>query len=308
VSAPRRKSLLRQLIQDRRTLTRREVAVRAADRISGGHHLRIPWDPPPIEPQPRWGWGRPPHARLDALLRAGSASYAEVLKGFGAYAAELRAIPLDQEDPLEPHWRSPFMFGTDGATLYGFMRTLKPARYIEVGSGNSTLFVNRARRDGALGTQIISVDPQPRREIDSLCDRVVRTRLEQADLAVFGELEAGAMLFMDGTHRVFMNSDVVTFFLDVLPELAPGVLVGIHDIHLPDDYGPEQNHLYFSEQYMLAAYLLAESPWIQTVLPCWFASHDSDLQDLSKALLPSRLADQNPYGVIFWLRTQPRGR
>ena len=44
------------------------------------------------------------------------------------------------------------------------------------------------------------------------------------------------MVFFDGSHRTFMNSDATVFFLEVLPTLPAGTLVGIHDIYLPDDY------------------------------------------------------------------------
>src|SRR5205807_7151101 len=107
-------------------------------------------------------------------------------------------------------------FGIDGVALYGFTRERSPRRYIEVGSGNSTLFVDRARRDGATNTEIISIDPDPRREIDSICDRVIRLPLESTNLRLFEGLQDGDMVFVDGTHRVFMNSDVNVFFLDVL--------------------------------------------------------------------------------------------
>jgi hypothetical protein len=277
------------------------VAAKTADAIAGGHHIRIPWDPPPANAQPRYGYGRPSHPRLAELLGRDDGRYREVLRGFEQYGDDLAAIPLEQADPLEPHWRSDFLFGIDGASLYGFVRTLEPRRYIEVGSGNSTLFVNRARRDGAINMEIISLDPCPRREIDSICDRVVRKPLEQVDLEVFSELEDGDILFMDGTHRVFMNSDVTAFFLDVLPELPPGVLVGIHDIHLPDDYRPEHNDRHFSEQYMLAAYLLGEPSWMQPVLPCWYVSRHPELKDLAHSLIPPAFAREEPDGVIFWL-------
>src|SRR5260370_713340 len=73
----------------------------------------------------------------------------------------------------------------DAIALYGLLGLRKPSRYLEVGSGNSTMFARRAIRDLGLGTQITSIDPQPRAEIDALCDRVVRTRLEEFDLALF---------------------------------------------------------------------------------------------------------------------------
>lgn len=272
--------------------------------LGEGRLLKLDF-PPSASPEPRYGHGKPPHARLAQLLGDLDDQYAEVLRRFAQYADALKAIPLARADAREPHWRTQFLFGIDGASLYCFTRERAPRRYIEVGSGNSTLFVDRARRDGQLDTEIVSIDPHPRREIDSICDRVVRAPLEKADLDVFSQLEDGDIVFLDGTHRVFTNSDAVVFFLDVLPELRPGVLVGIHDVHLPDDYRPEHTRRYYSEQYLLASYLLGESDWIRPVLPCWYVSQHTELGDLARALTPQGLQTQ---GVIFWLQIAPRAR
>jgi hypothetical protein len=270
--------------------------------VGQSRYLRLGF-PPSADESPRYGHGKPPHARLSALLGAGEADYRRVLSGFAAYTDELHAIPLAQVDPREPHWHNQFLFGIDAASLYCFTRERAPRRYMEIGSGNSTLFVDRARRDGGLATELVSVDPHPRREIDAICDRVVREPLELTDLGIFSELQAGDVVFLDGTHRVFTNSDAVVFFLDVLPELPPGVLVGIHDIHLPDDYRPEHTKRYYSEQYLLASYLLAEPDWMRPVLPCWYVSDRPELGDLARSLLPGGVKTR---GVIFWLQTQAR--
>jgi hypothetical protein len=270
--------------------------------FGSGRLLRVDF-PPTASPEPRYGHGKPPHVRLAQLLSGLDDEYEGVLRGFAAYASALHAIPLGRTDTREPHWRNGFLFGIDGASLYCFTRERAPRRYIEVGSGNSTLFVDRARRDGQLDTEIVSIDPRPRREIDAICDRVVRAPIETADLDVFTDLEGGDIVFLDGTHRVFTNSDAVVFFLDVLPDLPAGVLVGIHDIHLPDDYRPEHTNRYYSEQYLLAAYLLGEPDWIRAVLPCWYVSDHPELGDLARALVPPALRSR---GVIFWLETEAR--
>ena len=98
------------------------------------------------------------------------------------------------------------------------------------------MFARHAIRTGNLKTTIMSIDPKPRAEIDSLCDRVMRLPLELCDLNLFRELEPGDILFFDGSHRIFANSDVTVFFIEVLPRLKPGVLVHVHDIFLPADY------------------------------------------------------------------------
>lgn len=281
--------------------------------FGNGYLLRLSF-PPSDSDTPRYGYGRAPHQRLTRLLSLENDRYAQVLRSFGAYSDDLLEIPLNETSAHEPHWRNGFLFGLDGVSLYGFTRTRAPRHYIEIGSGNSTLFVDRARRDGTLDTRITSIDPAPRREVDAICDRVIRQPLERSDLDMFGELREGDIVFMDGTHRVFMNSDSVGFFLDVLPYLPPGVLVGIHDVHLPDDYRPEYAKRYYAEQYLLAALLLGEPARLRPVLPNWFVSHHPGLGKAARALLPEAYAqappprpgapvDQSLFGAIFWLST-----
>ncbi len=143
------------------------AAERAFHTIRGGRRreLLLPY-PPAATNEPRYGHGRPSHQRLAALLARRDEDYRAVLEGFREYEQALRAIPSDSVSPREPHWRNTLLFGLDGISLYAFTRQRRPRRYIEVGSGNSTLFVDRARRDGSLEMEIVSIDPHPRREID----------------------------------------------------------------------------------------------------------------------------------------------
>lgn len=280
----------------------RSAVAKAVDAVPGERYFIRLQFPPSAREGPRYGFGHPPHERLLKLLSRADDDYREVLIGFKGYADDLGAIPRDRTSSTEPHWRNEYLFGLDGVSLYSFTRQRAPSHYVEIGSGNSTLFVDRARRDAGSNVEIISIDPNPRREIDVVCDRILREPIECTNLDVFDDVEGGDMVFLDGSHHVFMNSDVTVFFLDVLPELPPGVLVGIHDIHLPDDYRPEHARRQYSEQYLLATYILAEAEWIRPVLPCWYVTHHPALGSLARSLVPHPVG----HGVIFWLMTGPR--
>jgi hypothetical protein len=108
---------------------------------------------------------------------------------------------------------------------------------------------------------------------------------------------------MDGSHQVFMNSDATVFFLDVLPSLPAGLLVGIHDVFLPDDYPPEWANSFIAEQYLLAAYLLAESPWLQPELVTSYVNEHRELHEivLPRWLRVSALRGLQDTGHTFWL-------
>lgn len=281
------------------------TAAHVLDRVDPAERITLDF-PPAAADRPRYGHGRPPHARLQAILAHGDERYREQLDAIASYRDELLSVPVRRSGPLEPWWCNAFLLGLDSASLYTFIRRRQPARYVEVGSGVSTRWVDRARRDGRTATRITAIDPQPREAISGIADDLVALELERADLTIFASLEAGDVVFVDGSHRVFMNSDATTFFLDVLPELAPGVLVGVHDIFLPADYLPEWGKRYYSEQYLLATWLLADGARIHPVLPCHYVGEHPTL---AKVLAPlwsdPRLAGVDPRGFTFWLQTGP---
>ena len=196
-------------------------------------------------------------------LRAGEPTYRRNLEVIMAYQEDLAKIAGETDGPGSPPWISNWLLGLDVASLYGFVRSRRPSKYIEIGSGTSTEWVHRALGDEGVGATITSIDPSPRSDVERLCDRALRAPLETVDLSVFDELGDGDIVFMDGSHRVFTNSDATVFFLDVIPRLAPRVLVGVHDILLPDDYLPMWSDWYWSEQYLMAAYLLGGAAGIQ---------------------------------------------
>jgi hypothetical protein len=213
-------------------------------------------------------------------------------------------VPFATRDEREPHWDNVYMAGLDAGTLYAFPKLFGPKRYLEIGSGNSTRFVRRSIEDHGLSTKITSIDPMPRAFVDEICDEVIRTGLEEAPLELFDVLEENDILMIDGSHRCFQNSDVTVAFLEILPRLRPGVLVFVHDIYLPDDYPPEWEQRFYSEQYVLGALLLADrGRRYEIVFPARFCATDP-------ALAPSTLAwwrtlaphDASVRASAFWLR------
>ena len=244
-----------------------------------------------------------PHPKLERLIAAGEARYRATLATVGAYITDLTRIAVRDGGETEPSWINGFLPGLDGAAIYSLLRAWAPTNYLEVGSGNSTKFAARAKRDGSLRTRITSIDPVPRASINALCDEIVREPLESVDASHWERLQPGDVIFMDGSHRVFMNNDVVAFFLDVLPSLSPGVLVGIHDVYLPFDYPSDIADRYYSEQYLLAAYLLGGAH-VEIVLPAYYASVSMRPNVDALWSTSERFAEIEHHGVAFWLQTK----
>lgn len=278
---------------------------RMVDRHGG---LWIALDYPPARGDgPRWGHGRPGHPGLEGILKRGTHRYRSVLQAIASRHEQLAAIPLELTgEATGACWRNPFLLGFDCAALYALLSERRPARYVEVGSGHSTRWADRARRDAGAQTRMTSIDPEPRVAVAGLADEVVVEALEDTDLAVFADLCAGDVVFFDGSHRAFMGSDATVFFCEVLPALAPGVLVGVHDVFLPADYPPDWAPRFYSEQYLLAAWLLAGGGRLTPVLPChWVGAQSSLAAVLDPLWSDPRLAGVDRRGFTFWLETAP---
>ena len=222
------------------------------------------------DPRPRWA----PHTGISTLLEADFKRYDALLRSFEQLQPWLETIAFDRDpgEPAAPYWNNVWMPVLDAVALYCLVAQKRPHTYVEIGSGISTTFVARAIADHHLDTRIVSIDPQPRSEIDALCDEVRRKPLEQCDLDIFGGLGENDIVFADSSHRSFMNSDVTVFFCEILPALASGVVVGIHDIFLPHDYPEAWVGRHYSEQYLLACYLLAGTRLFDILLPVFFAT------------------------------------
>ena len=262
----------------------------------------------PVTPEPRWGFGRPAHARLAELLGRNREAYRRTLASFLQFAEHLVKIPQQAAaDSPEPCWVNKWLPALDAAASYCFLGLNQPKHYVEVGSGYSTKFARRAVRDLGLATKITSIDPHPRAEVDALCDAVLRQPLQDlTDTAVFDQLEAGDILFIDCSHVCLTNSDVAVAFLEVVPRLQPGVLVQVHDILLPYDYPPQWGERYYSEQYLLAFSLLEGSTRFEIVLPNAYVSGDPELNKVLEPLWshPNMAGVDGGGGMSFWLRTK----
>lgn len=261
---------------------------KAADKLAGclgatTHPLYVDFPP---KPRVRYDYDHNPHPELYQLLNGFRTDYESLLGAFANYHEGLSAISTTAPiDTCEPYWNNGWLGGTNAIALYCLPAMHKSKRYVEIGSGNSTKFVRRSIKDHSLPTRVISIDPHPRAEIDKLCDTVMRVPLEDADLTVFSTLEPGDIVCLDGSHRCFQNSDVTVFFLEIMPRLKSGVIVYIDDIFLPYDYPEGWLDFYYSEQYILAAMLLADNgKRYKIMLPNVFIEHDAVLAQKEREL------------------------
>jgi hypothetical protein len=190
---------------------------------------------------------------------------------FPQYLAEFReAFPIHRSSPDQTQFyliNGSFM-AIDAHVYYIFIRHFRPKRIVEIGAGNSTLLAAAACRqnlnkNGEAPT-LISVEPFPSKTLKKGLpglSKLIRDKVQKADLEPFTSLAAGDILFIDSSHVLRSGGDVQQEYCEILPRLATGVLVHIHDISLPKPYPRVyfENQLYFNEQYLLQTFLCFNS-------------------------------------------------
>jgi hypothetical protein len=255
-----------------------------------------------LDPRPRWGWDAPASHAVGDLLAAGDASYEPAINGMLELTEWTSSVTRDPvPGSPAPSWENNYWGGMDAVALVSELRRRDPGTYMEVGSGYSTRFARRAIADFGLRTQIVSIDPQPRAEVDPLCDTVLRSTVEDLDPREFDRLQSGDVLLIDGSHMAFMNSDVAVLFLEVLPRLARGVLVCIHDVFLPWDYPPSWERRLYSEQYLVAAFLLGGANGWAVRFPAWHVTRASTLGDRLDPLWEVVESRFGRFASSFWM-------
>lgn len=223
------------------------------------------------------------------------------------YRDEIEALALVPE-PDGFNFQNAYFSGLDAGVYYGLIRDLKPARVIEIGGGYSTRIAAKAlqrNREEGHAAELVCIEPYPETRLTEarLKMELVQQPVESLDLSFFSRLKSGDILFIDSSHSVKFGSDVCREFLDILPTLAPGVVVHVHDIFFPYDYPEEwlvERRLAFNEQYLLEAFLAYNSSFQVMVSNYWLnLEHPASVADL----WPGRPPGQPIHGCAsFWMR------
>ncbi|MEM7088827.1 MAG: class I SAM-dependent methyltransferase [Pseudomonadota bacterium] len=217
---------------------------------------------------------RDERARLEAFERAGGLTrpayalspgmegfdIAPLVAEYGQHQQALQALKDPVRNQTGYRRDNGYYDSPDADALYLMVRRFRPKHVIEVGCGNSTRITRQAIMDGGMDTTITAIDPYPRADIASVVDRFEQKRLEEVDPALFAQLDAGDILFIDSSHVVRISNDVAHLFCRIIPALKPGVIIHVHDVFLPYEY--PKRFFYdcpgWGEQYMLHALLQSD--------------------------------------------------
>jgi predicted O-methyltransferase YrrM len=226
---------------------------------------------------------RPAYAAVEALFEKHRSAFAARLDGLAEWRAALHAIGV--EPAPAPRWSQDWFPRLDAAMAYAMVRTERPNRILEVGSGHSTRFLLRALADGGLEGAVMTIDPAPRAALENVGGErlnLVRRTLQKAGTAPFEALCAGDMLLIDSSHVLMPGSDVDLLFGHVLPALPVGVLVHLHDVFLPDDYPAAWAWRGYNEQLAVLPMLLGGG-WEPLFAARWVATRMAEAVAASAA-------------------------
>jgi len=195
-----------------------------------------------------------PYPAIETVFNAARPGMADRLAALADLRNDLMAIGADP--PPQPRWQQDWFPRLDAAIGYATIRTLKPARLIEIGSGHSTRFYRRAAHDAGVQMSITAIDPAPRADLSALSDiTLIRQTVQQAAPDPFDALEAGDVLAIDSSHILMPGSDVDHLLNQILPRLPAGIHLHIHDMFLPDPYPAHWRWRGYNEQNAVAALL-----------------------------------------------------
>jgi hypothetical protein len=275
-----------------------------------GYHLvrRHYYSPiPELAEVPPEVWTR--ESELPGLDFDRKAMLAFVERELAPYLDEYKPPHAPTGNPRDFYLGNGFYDSLDAETLYAVVRRAAPRRVVELGSGMSSLVIAdaRARTEGSAGGRHVIFDPFPRAELREALTEVAELHAISATdvpLSEFQQLAAGDILFVDTTHTVKVGGDVNRIVLEVLPALAPGVNVHLHDIYLPWEYPREffeERGFFWAEQYLLQAFLAFNSEF--EVL---FGTHalQRRFPDEIERLVPRAHVGTLP--SAFWLRRSER--
>jgi predicted O-methyltransferase YrrM len=220
----------------------------------------------------RGGFG-PPFPEIDL----NEAEQLVRLERFAAWYPE-QPFPEKPRNDVRFYLENPSYGHYDAIMLYGMLREARPRRIIEVGSGFSSaamLDLNERVLGGTVQFTFIDPDMTRLRKLlraeDASRVTLIEKRVQEVPLQAFAALAENDVLFIDSSHVSKIGSDVNRLYFEVLPTLAPGVLIHIHDVAGNLEYPREwfEEGRAWNEQYLLRAFLMNNQTYRIELFTAW---------------------------------------
>jgi hypothetical protein len=230
----------------------------------------------------------------------------EIILSFN-YVDELLKFPITKSNNNEYYYDNDSFESGDSEYLYNIIRKFKPYKIIEIGSGFSTKMmlnsINKNRdEDSNYNCELTCVEPFKYKQIEGLPITLLKERVESLNIKIFKELRDDDILFIDSSHIIRPQGDVLFEIQYILPELNPGVLIHFHDIFTPKDYLDEwvyKEHRLWNEQYLLETFLSCNDRF-EIIGSLNYLKHN--YWELLSSKCPILSKEKNREPGSFWIR------
>jgi predicted O-methyltransferase YrrM len=222
------------------------------------------------------------------------------------FNSELIKFPLDKTNQTEFYYNHTSYKSGDAEYLYNIIRYFKPRRIIEIGCGNSTLMIANALKFNKIENSEytcnhICVEPFEQSWLEKINVELIRDKVENLDISFFQKLGNNDILFIDSSHIIRPQGDVLFEYLEILPALNSGVIVHVHDVFTPKDYLDNwiyDDHLLWNEQYLFEAFMTYNSEFKVIGALNWL-SHNHREELAEKCPVFANQPDREP--GAFWI-------
>ena len=203
------------------------------------------------------------------------------------------------------YYDNPYYSYGDAIVLACILRRFKPQRFVEFGSGFSScvvLDVNRIFLNNEIKCTFIDPDPERLQGLIANCShhlKIIKSRAQDINLSEISILKSNDIVLINSTHVTKAGGDVNFHLFELLPRLAPGVLIHFHDIFYPFEYPEEwffDENRSFNENYILRAFLTENSKY-----EILFFNDFMKLRHLQLVKKTMPLFEENPGGAL-WIR------
>lgn len=223
------------------------------------------------------------------------------------YAAELQALPIKKPAVDRFGFENTTYAEGDAEMLYNMIRHFRPRRIVEVGSGQSTLLALEAiaanrRQDDRYSCRITCVEPYEQPWLEGLGVEVIRKPIEECPDDLVRTLGENDIFFIDSSHVIRPQGDVLHLYQRLLPQVAPGVLIQVHDVFTPRDYPAKwviDDRRLWNEQYVMEAFLAFNRSFEVLLAVNWLAN---DHRERLTQACPMLLKKPGKQPGAFWMR------
>jgi len=213
-------------------------------------------------------------------------------------------FPEKRSDKFRYAFDNPSYSWGDASILHAMIRQHMPRRIVEIGCGWSSACILDTVERHCDSTRLTFIDPYPALlhtlvGNTKLDHEIIELPIQKVPGTAFETIGSGDILFIDSTHVLRTGSDVCFELFEILPRLAHGALVHIHDMFWPFEYPRDwvlQDKRSWNELYAIRAFLSNNDKWEVIFFNDYFANME---RSLVQATYPDFLRNT---GGALWLR------